>query len=484
MRRVTQVSEDIEMNGGVGLDACEPAVEPTSQPMSTGPAGLPTHLPMWKMVLALAMWPMLEQLLGALIGTVDTILAGRMVPAAMEAIGTSGYMLWLMGLLQGAVGVGSTAIIARHVARAEYSKADDALGQSMYLAFVWGLANAVLFWVTAPYLGLITSLEGDALAFCTLYLRYLALVAPCRAVIFIGAACLRGAGDTRSPFFVMLLVNVVNTLVSVVLVLGFGVGFRGIAIGTMVAWVVGSVVMWGLLQRGRGGIRLHLPNLKPQREMLGRLLRVGVPSLIENVGHWGGNLLVVVMVGYLAKLGLNESPMGSQIVGIRIEAFSFLLGFGFNIAAATIVGQYLGVGDVQSAKRATWVATGYTVAIMVSLGVLMMTIPATLTWVFTDQEPFLTDVPPLIFHAGWAQLGFAFFLVLSGALRGAGDTKTTMWMTYGSTFGVRLPLTWLVGIHLGYGLEGIWVVLSGELTLRGGLFLWRFLHGGWARVRV
>ena len=481
---MTQTTRDIEAEPNATLRDSEPACEPTSQPMSVGPAGLPTHLPMWKMVLVLAMWPMLEQLLGALIGTVDTMLAGRMDPTAMEAIGTSGYMLWLMGLLQGAVGVGSTAIIARHVARSEYESGDQALAQSMYLALVWGVANAVLFWVTAPYIGLITSLEGDALAFCTLYLRYLAVVAPCRAVIFIGAACLRGAGDTRSPFFVMLLVNIINTVVSVLLVVGLDVGFKGIAIGTVVAWVIGSIVMWVMLQKGRGGIRLHLGKLKPHWPMLKRLLRVGVPSLIENVGHWGGNLLVVVMVGYLATLGLNEAPMGSQIIGIRIEAFSFLLGFGFNIAAATIVGQYLGVGDVRSAKRATWVAVGYGMAIMVTLGVVMMVIPDLLTRAFTDKEPFLTDVPPLVFHAGWAQLGFALFLVLSGALRGAGDTRTTMWLTYGSTFLVRLPLTWLVGIHLGYGLEGIWVVLAAELMFRGLLFTARFLHGGWAKIKV
>ncbi len=476
-------------SAGGGWREAEPATEPTSQIQSPQvlPAGLP-DLPLWRQVLALAIWPLLEQFMGAAVGFVDVALAGRIDPAATEAIGSAGYVIWLMGIMQGAVGVGSTAIIARTVGAGRYGEANHAVGQSMLLAVTWGLVNLGLFFFAAPAVAWVTSLEGEAASLCTMYLQVLALVAPCRAVLFIGSACLRGAGDTRSPFFVMLAVNLVNIAMSIALVADFspigGMGLRGVAIGTTSAWVVGFAIMAALLVRGRGGVKLHRAHLRPDRAMTGRLVRIGAPALVENGLHWAGNLLVIVIVGHLATLGLAERPMGSQIIGIRIEAFSFLLGFAFNVAAATVAGQYLGVGNPRMAKRAGWVSLAYGAAIMVSFGVLFMTIPGPLTRIFTDQQPFLSDVPRMIFHAGWAQVGFATYLVLAGVLRGSGDTRTTMWMTLGSTFCVRLPLVWVLGVTMGWGLEGVWIALAVELMFRGALFLARFLQGGWTKVRV
>lgn len=452
------------------------------------PAGLPTHLPLWRIVLALAWWPLLEQMLLAMVGFVDTALAGRLDPAATEAIGTAGYVIWLMGLMQGAVGVGATAIIARAAGAGDRDQANHAVGQSVLLALVWGGVNVVLFWFASPLVAKLTSLEGDAAGLCISYLRYLALVAPCRSVLYIGAACLRGAGDTRSPFFVMLVVNIVNAIVSLALVLDAspigGYGLEGVAIGTVAAWVVGGAMMVGLLRRGRSGIRLKVRELRYESTMIRRLIRIGLPALAESGAHWFGNLLVVVIVGYLAVLGLAERPMGSQIIAIRIEAFSFLLGFAFNVAVATMVGQYLGVNDRARARRAAWIALAYTGSIMGAMGVMFMLIPQTLTRIFTDQEPFLSDVPSMLFHAGWAQIGFAAYLVFSGVLRGAGDTRTTMLITFSSTFGVRLPLVYVVAVQMERGLEGVWIVLATELMVRGMLFCIFFLRGRWMHVKV
>ncbi|NBB83163.1 MAG: MATE family efflux transporter [Alphaproteobacteria bacterium] len=467
----------------------EPSVEPASQLQYSPavPAGLP-RLPLWRQVLALAVWPLLEQFMGATVGFVDTALAGRLDPAATEAIGSAGYVIWLMGIMQGAVGVGSTAVIARAVGANRYGEADHALGQSILLALIWGAFNLLLFHFAAPLVAMATSLQGHAAGLCTMYLQVLALVAPLRAVLYIGSACLRGAGDTKSPFLVMLAVNVLNIVLSIALVAQFspigGMGLRGVAVGTTVSWLAGGLIMAGLLARGAGGVRLRRRHMRPNRPMTGRLVRIGAPALVENGLHWAGNLIVIVMVGSLATLGLAERPMGSQIIAIRIEAFSFLLGFAFNVAAATVAGQYLGAGDAPNARRAGWVSWAYGAAVMVSFGVLFMAIPEALTRIFTDQQPFLTDVPRMIFHAGWAQIGFATYLVLAGVLRGSGDTRTTMWLTLGSTFLVRLPLVWVLGITLELGLTGVWIALAVELVFRGVLFLARFLHGGWTHVRV
>jgi putative MATE family efflux protein len=468
--------------GGAAEDAVDAGtvIEPIGP---RAPAGLPNHLPMPRLVLALAIWPFLDNLMVFLVSFVDTALAGHLDTQVMDAVGAAGYFLWLIGLLQGAVGVGATALVSRSIGAGRFAEAHTALGQSIFLALVWGLFNGVLFFTIAPAIGHLLNLEGVALDHCTMYLRVLAIVAPCRAVLFIGNACLRGAGDMRSPFFIMLTVNLLNIGASVALVQA-GWSIKGIAIGTAIAWTIGALTNAVLLGRGLGNLRLKPSLIRPQSDMLRRLVRIGAPNLAENLLHWGGNFIVVFMVGLLPELLGEQNVLGAHMIAVRIEALSFMPGFAIGIAAATLAGQYLGANDPQRARHAIWLCVGFGAAFCTTLGVVFITIPQVLTRIVTDQPEYLEVVPRLLFICGWVQVGFAAYLVLAGALRGAGDTRMTMWLTTLTTFAIRLPLSWLLAITLGWGLVGIWVALSIELMVRGLVFLLRFLHGGWARLTV
>lgn len=435
----------------------------------------------------LAKWPLLEQFMAFFVGFVDTALAGRLpaeaVPAT-NAMGVAAYVMWLMGLFQGAVGVGALAVISRAVGARHRREANAALGQSLMLAMIWGTAMAVVFVIIAPVFGWMFGLEGRAHELSTLYLRLLAMMIPFMAVLFIGSACLRGAGDTRSPFLVMGVVNAVNIGLSVLLVLGpepiGGHGMAGIAIGTMAAWFVGALLMVALLLRGRGGLKLHLHRLPPQARMIRRIVRVSWPNLAESLMFWIGNAVIVYIVGHLPQ----ANALGAHVIVIRIEALSFLPGFAFGQAAATLAGQYLGANDAHKASRAVWVCWAYGASVMTTLGLLFILIPEIFVWMMTDQPTFLEQAPTLLMIAGFAQIGFATAMVLSGALRGAGDTRMSMMLNFASTYIVRLPLAWWLGVSLGWGLTGVWIALSAELLLRGALFLARFLHGGWQRIKV
>lgn len=457
------------------------------RPPRRSPAGLPTHLSLPRQVWVLALWPMLEQMMGSLVGFVDTALAGHLPVHAVEStngIGVASFATWLMGLLQGAVGVGSTAVIARAIGARHRRDANSAVGQSIILAVIWGGMIGVFFYFAAPWVGPAFGLEGESADFAAQYLRLLALAAPCMSTLFIGSSCLRGAGDFRSPFWVMVIVNIVNTGMSVLLVVApapiGGHALTGIALGTVIAWVVGAMLMIALLIRGRGGVRLHRHRLGWHPKMMWRLIRIGGPSLVENGAVWFGHALVLVMVG---RMG-SDAFIGAHHIAIRIEAFSFLPGFAFSMAAATMVGQYLGARDPAMAKRAAWTCWLYGSSIMVVFGIAFMLVPSLFVRIVTNQPTFLASVPPLLVMAGWGQIGFSTSMILSGALRGAGDTRATMVLNFISTYMVRLPLVWLVAIELNMGLAAVWAVLSTELIFRGLIFTGRFLHGAWTKIEV
>ena len=451
------------------------------------PGGLPTHLSLPRQVWALSLWPMFEQLLGWLVWFIDTALAGHLVglegQSSLEAVGGASYVTWLMGLLQGAIGVGATALIARAVGARHRREARAAVGQAITLAIIWGSAFGVFFFFTAGWWSALCNFQGRTAELSTMYIRMMALVAPFMSVLFVGGSCLRGAGDTRTPFLVMVVVNVVNAIASLTFVIADpplgGHALLGIAWGTMVAWTVGAGLMVVLLLRGRGGVRLHLHRMRWHKRMMGRLLRVGLPSLGDNGSMWLGNFLVLYVITH--ELPGMIAPAGSHIIGIRLEGLSFLPGYAFSVAAATMVGQYLGAGDRDLARRAAWTCWKFAALIMVSLGVLFMVVPAAFVWLVTDQALFIRDVPPLLFMAGWAQIAFATHMVFAGAIRGAGDTRTAMIINLAFTFGVRLPLV-ILAARMDWLLVGVWAMCSVELVARAYIFLVYFQKGRWARV--
>ena len=151
------------------------------------------------------------------------------------------------------------------------------------------------------------------------------------------------------------------------------------------------------------------------------------------------------------------------------------------LAAGSIAGQFLGAGNVRMAKKAVWTCTGLGILVMGLCGIALMMYGRALTSVVSDQPIHLEIVPKLLFICGATQVFFATTMVMRQALRGTGDTFWVFLITSSSSYLVRLPLAWYLGIHLGYGLVGIWIGLCSELGVRAVLFLSRFIHGGWAR---
>ena len=255
----------------------------------------------------------------------------------------------------------------------------------------------------------------------------------------------------------------------------------GIAVGTIMAWFLGALMILAVLVRGWGGIRLHLHRLRPHTHTLYRIIRVGAPSLLESVaGMWVANFLVLMIVGRLAVDGV----IGAHMIAIRIESVSFLSGFAMSIAAATLTGQYLGLGDSTRARRAVGLCWAIAATMMISLGLAFFFVPEVFVRLITDAPELieLSVVPIRI--CGPIQIFFATQMVFAGALRGAGDTRATMWITTFSTYLIRLPTVYLLGIVWDMGLNGVWFALCGELVFRGLVFAIRFWQGQWAKVQV
>lgn len=482
-------------------------------------------LTMWQAIFVLS-WPVLiESFLNALVGLVDTTLAASLSEAATDAVGAASYFLWFISLVGMALGVGVTALVARSMGKGRVAAACAGVGQSTLLSLGAGLSVGVLIFFAAPGIASLLQLQAEAREGAISYLRILAWGVPAQTFLLCGIAACRGAGDALRPLVIMAIINFTNVVssfllsganfgitratatgetVTDVLIPGFGafqMGLTGIAWGTVIAWNLGAVLMALLLIRGTHGVRLMLRRIKPHKITMARLVRISIPSGIETFGMWFGNFLIIMIVGSFAMQGL----LGSHIVAIRIEAFSFLPGFAMSMAASTLAGQYLGAGSPRLAKTAIFRCTTISASIMFCFGLLFIFFGEQITGLFSQQPTHLELVPKLLFICGITQIPFAISICIRGSLRGAGDTRTVMILTWVSTYAIRLPLAYFCsGVDLTLfgrtvenpfpvleilfgiepGLVGLWIALCSEHVTRSLLFMGRFFHGGWVHVKV
>lgn len=494
-------------------------------------------LSMWQAIFVLA-WPvLLESLLTALVGLVDTTLAAGISEAATDAIGVASYFHWFINLLGISLGVGATALVSRSIGKKRTAVANAALGQCLILVSVAGIIGGIGIALLAPFIATALMLSDTAHPIAVEYMRILAIGVPFSTFIAGSIACLRGAGDSITPLLLMGIVNIVNVFLSFALSgvdfaftsvkesgeivndvivanpLSIDMGMTGIAIATTIAWTLGAFVALGFLIRGKHDLRLIGRRLKPHWHTMRRLVRVALPNFLDSFGMWIGNFITILLVGWMTMPGLY----GAHIVTVRIEAFSFMPGFAVSLAAATLAGQYLGAGRADLARKAILRCVLVAVTIMAGFSVAFFTIPEQIVGVFSSQETHLKLTPDLLVVCGFIQIPFAIALVIRGAMRGAGDTRTVMYITWFSTYAIRLPMAWLFsGVDIKiptewetvdgamrivdqfvinnpaplqthfdiHPLVGLWIGLCGEIIIRFMLFLARFLHGGWSRVKV
>ncbi len=549
--RLRPMTMDDHPASGEPLVLPEPAADQLTEALApASPASVADlRLATWKIVLLLA-WPVLaQQFLIQVVGLSDSFLAGNFRAVTpqqeIEAVGhramalgqlggalasgtgpvaglmaagawqpaehlmarqiafqsaqtTAMYLAWFLSSMMVLVTVGSTALVARSVGARDQMAAIHFTNQSMLLAVVVGaVISALGLAFVGPFVRLL-QLEGDAAGYAAAYLRPMFLLLVFQAVEVVGIACLVGAGDTRTGLWIMSGVAVVNLPLAWGFCRGLGplpeLGFVGIAWGTALSHLLGGSSMLLLLLRGRQGLHLRWDMLRPDWPMLRRLLRVSVPAAADSLS------VVLYQFWFLSIVNqLGDVASSAHGVAIRWEALGYLSGAAFGTAAMTLVGQNLGARRPDRAARGGWVAVGMGCLVMSAMGLIFFSLAEPMFRLFFPhpwQEPSVAAGVPVLRLVAFAMPPLACAIVLTQALRGAGDTAVPVVFTWVGFLLVRIPLAYwlafpeldwpLVGTVAGWGLGlfGAWLAMFADLLLRGVLFLARFASGAWKRIEV
>jgi putative MATE family efflux protein len=462
---------------------------------------------MWSAIWVLSLPVLLQQTMAAFIGLVDMIYAGQLPPdivvESLDAISIGAYVGWFVSIAMTGLGIGAQALIARAMGAGDRQQSHRALGNAVVLSVAWGFFVGLVLWVAAAPLAVICRLTGETADLLVAYVQIIAYAMPFAALMLVGSMCLHGAGETTMPSLIAIGANVVNVFVSwalsgvdisfgdwtLVNPFSFDLYLHGIAGGTAISYFFGAVMTLWVLRRGVQDLRLERRDLAVERSMATRIFRVGIPGFFDSIMMWLANLLVLVVIGLVAAAEAvdgvpRQGLQGAHLIAVRWESFSFLPGFAIGTAAGALAGQYLGAGSPAMARRAIRACIGLGCVVMGAMGLGFVLGADALTRVISSEPIHLEQAPALLVIGGSVQVFFAISMVIRQGLRGVGDTRWSFIITTGASFGIRLPAAWVLGVWAGLGLKGVWLGLCGEIVLRAGFFAWRFLHGGWQRVRV
>jgi putative MATE family efflux protein len=221
--------------------------------------------------------------------------------------------------------------------------------------------------------------------------------------------------------------------------------------------------------------------LAPDADLIRRLLRIGIPG--------GTDILSIVLCQMWFVRIVNELgtlAAAAHGVAIRIESLAYLPGAAFQVAAATLCGQYLGAGDERRAGRSVLTACLLGGGLMTIAGVLFTVAAEPLTRLFLrpEQVDVQQHAVPLLRIVALAMPPLALTMIFNGALRGAGDTRWPLLFSLIGYLGIRIPLAYLLAQSWGLGVQGAWWAMVIDLVARCLMVSFRFLHGGWKRVKV
>lgn len=431
-------------------------------------------------ILSLA-WPaVVANLLYSTVGLVGTKIVGALGAQAVAAVTTGNRIFFILQAVLMAVTAGTTALVSRAWGARDRIEAERVTAASLVVCVALAALLTVPSMIFAHDLAQIFRLDEEAVREAAAFIWWLSVFnAPFAASFVIGTA-LRAAGDTKTPLWIGAISNVVNIVLAYGLVLGrFGMpklGVAGAAIANGLAFTLGAVIFGWRWARGGLVLGTAFRNVL-DRERLRRMLRIGVPAALEQVVWQGGFIAFLWIVALY-----GTAPYAAYGIGVTILSFSFVVGFGFSIAAGTLVGQHLGACDPEGATRSGWRALRLSVAAMVVLGTLIIVYSRTIAEFMIDDPEVVELTVFFIYVLGAMQPLMAIEFALGGALRGAGDTRFPLFAVLAGLVGVRLVLAGLFA-WLGLPVEWVFAALIGDYVVKASMLTWRFASGRWRHLQ-
>ncbi len=435
--------------------------------------------PKHQKILKLSIPAAINSLLDMLQVITDLIMVGRISAFAVAAVGLGLQSLMLVFAVLTVLHVGTSALLSRFVGAGRMKRASIGLSTLLRFAFMLSIPAMIVWYFLASNIYVWFNTAPEVVALGESYVQMLTWMMPFIFIKLVFVSALNSAGDTKTPMKVKIVSIVLNIILNYLFIFGnYGfpeLGVMGAAVGTVIVNALEFFVYIYLYLKQRTPF---IPLWYYSKSLLARALKVGVPASIERSLTFGSFMLFTVVIAHY-----GTSVLAGYQIGLRVEGLAFMPGIGFTIAAMALMGQGLGAKKPEQAKEDVLLVLKYTSGFMFFLSFFMLFMPEKIVWLFTNDEATIKEASLYLRIVGLSQIPLAFNFVLSGALRGAGDTKRTLRINLVSLWFVRI----LPAFFLSWYFHNILLVYLAMIsdTFVKAIWLWiTFQKGKWQKIKV
>ena len=437
-------------------------------------------------------WPaIIEQIMLTLVQYVDTAMVGSLGSNATAAVGLTSSTTWLFNGFFNAAAIGFSVQVAQHLGAGRQEDAKRVTWQALRFVGIFGvmmgaIAFALSFYLPAM-LGADPAIRGDA----SLYFRIMACAMPFTLGSNMLSAVIRCAGDTRTPMLLNLMINVLNVILNTVFIYaprtvtllgrevfvwGAGWGVGGAAFASGLSTAIVACLFLVVLLRKKSPIQISLKQRYPfERHCLLTAWRLGLPAALERSTLCVAQIVITALI-----TGIGTVAVAANHLAVTAESISYLPASGVAVAGTTLVGQAIGAGRKDLAKRFARMVSWMGVAIMTFGGGVLFLFSEPLIRIFSTDLEVIALGSQVLRIVAFAEPLFGASIVASGALRGAGDSKGPFLINLATMWVVRITLSLVLVGSL--GLIGVWLAMAAELCARGLIFMIRLYRGKWLHI--
>lgn len=437
-----------------------------------------------RQIFILALPAIAEMLLHTLVWTADTAMVGRLTPADITGVNLGAQIMFTVSNIMGAVGVGATALVARNIGAKNKERAEYIAGLSLSFGIIIALVLGALgiIFSTSIFRAIVDDVMVIEIG--SQYARIVFVGAFFLIPLIICSSVLRAAGNTVVPMISALVANTFNIVGDYVLIFGkFGfpaLGAKGAAIATALAQAISFLICLFYLAKGTNGIKIRRKNLfRFDKDSIKSLLDLSIPAGMETFMNEGSRLLSSFWIAQLGTIAFAANSLA-----VAAESLSFMPGFGFAVAATTLVGQSLGAGDHESAQSVAKRCAIYSSLFMGIVALAYYIFPSSIMRAFSNNIETVDLAAVCLKIAAIEQIPMAIGMVFSGVLKGAGDTKGPFRVSLVTNFLVRLPLIFAIVFfmkgHIGY----VWAATAVQYVVEAILMIYRYRTGHWRMLEI
>ncbi len=419
-----------------------------------------------------------EQFLAMTIGIADTLMVATCGEAAVSGISLVDSINILLINVFSALATGGAIVCSQYIGKSQPDQARKAAKQLVLITAV--LSAGVMLLCLIAQRGLLRllfgSIEEAVMDNAATYLFLSALSYPFIAMYNAGAALFRSMGNSKISMYASLMMNIVNVGGNALLIFQCNMGVAGAGLASLISRILAAVLVLFLLGNKKNIIRIeHWLHWKPNGAMIRNILRIGIPTGLENGMFQIGKLLVASLIATFGTASITANAVTNSACSL-VFVPSSAIGLGM----ITVVGQCVGAGDFQQAGRYMWKLTGLSYVFMAALNIgMFFCIDPMIALYQLSAETGEIARELMIWHSVAAAVLWPAAFTLPNGLRAAGDVKFTMIVSVFSMWTFRIGFSFLIGKYLGVGVLGVWIAMFIDWIFRIALFVWRVVSGKW-----